>query len=146
MKSSSFLKFCSRVLILFLRFGFIVYSVLANSLRKKWRTCLSRISKVPILSDLNRKTFLEGLIYNFNMNFWTKSVLYSTVIEFPSTWSKNKSIIVNKRAENGKWLHNRFVRISRAFLFVCLFFFQLILVNYNISTHVIRTPIIPKII
>ena len=40
-------------------------------------TCISCISKIPILSDMKRKTFLEGLILQVQYEF----LIFLTILE-----------------------------------------------------------------
>ena len=69
MKSSSLLNLCSKVLIPLSRFVGIILSILAKFFEIKMENLVFRISKIPALSDLKKKTFLEDLILQFQYEF-----------------------------------------------------------------------------
>ena len=123
MKSSSFLKFCSSVLILLSRFVCIIRYVLAKFFEKEMENL--RISyfknsyfEWPEKEDFSWRFDFTVSIWIFN--FLTNSVFNSReLLNFQTPNTRAKASSLTKEQKTGEWSDNRWFRISDFFTDSC---------------------------
>ena len=92
-------------------------------MRKKWRTCLSRISKYLILLDVKRKTFLWTIDFTISIwdfDFLTKSVLNrKELLNFQTPDPRTKVSLLTKEQKTRERSDDRAFRIPVLFTDSC---------------------------